>query len=107
MYRARDALRGSEKRGVDASPGAAISRFIHHRGGLSPRTQSFDRWHRACLHRGQRTHAQIGIVVLLGTHAIDKKVDVLVLGTHGRTGIANFVLGSVAARVVETARVQC
>ena len=35
--------------------------------------------------------------------AIDKKVDMLVLGTHGRTGIAKFFLGSVAARVVATA----
>jgi len=35
--------------------------------------------------------------------AIDKKVDMLVLGTHGRTGIAKFFLGSVAARVLATA----
>jgi nucleotide-binding universal stress UspA family protein len=35
--------------------------------------------------------------------AIDKEVDILVLGTHGRTGIAKFFLGSVAARVVATA----
>jgi nucleotide-binding universal stress UspA family protein len=34
--------------------------------------------------------------------AIDKNVDILVLGTHGRTGIAKFFLGSVAARVVAT-----
>jgi nucleotide-binding universal stress UspA family protein len=35
--------------------------------------------------------------------AIDKKVDMLVLGTHGRTGIAKFFLGSVAARVLAAA----
>jgi nucleotide-binding universal stress UspA family protein len=35
--------------------------------------------------------------------AIDKEVDILVLGTHGRTGIAKFFLGSVAARVIATA----
>jgi nucleotide-binding universal stress UspA family protein len=35
--------------------------------------------------------------------AIDKKVDMLVLGTHGRTGIAKFFLGSVAARVLASA----
>ena len=35
--------------------------------------------------------------------AIDKKADMLVLGTHGRTGIAKLFLGSVAARVVATA----
>jgi nucleotide-binding universal stress UspA family protein len=31
------------------------------------------------------------------------KTDVLVLGTHGRTGVARLLLGSVAARVVATA----
>jgi nucleotide-binding universal stress UspA family protein len=35
--------------------------------------------------------------------AIDKKVDMLVLGTHGRTGIAKFFLGSVAAQVLAAA----
>jgi nucleotide-binding universal stress UspA family protein len=35
--------------------------------------------------------------------AEDAKTDVLVLGTHGRTGVARLVLGSVAARVVATA----
>jgi nucleotide-binding universal stress UspA family protein len=29
--------------------------------------------------------------------------DLIVMGTHGRTGIARFLLGSVAARVVQTA----
>jgi nucleotide-binding universal stress UspA family protein len=31
------------------------------------------------------------------------QTDLLVLGTHGRTGVARLVLGSVAARVVATA----
>lgn len=35
--------------------------------------------------------------------AKDKGVDLLVLGTHGRSGVARFFLGSVAARVVATA----
>ncbi len=30
-------------------------------------------------------------------------VDLIVMGTHGRTGVAHFVLGSVAERVVRTA----
>jgi len=34
-----------------------------------------------------------------------KKVDLLVIGTHGRTGLAKFFLGSVAARVI--ASVSC
>jgi len=32
-----------------------------------------------------------------------QKADVIVMGTHGRTGVARFVLGSVAARVAATA----
>jgi nucleotide-binding universal stress UspA family protein len=35
--------------------------------------------------------------------AADAKTDVLVLGTHGRTGVTRLVLGSIAARVVATA----
>lgn len=32
-----------------------------------------------------------------------KRTDLLVIGTHGRTGLAKFFLGSVAARVVASA----
>lgn len=32
-----------------------------------------------------------------------KRADLVVLGTHGRTGLAKFFLGSVAGRVVSTA----
>jgi nucleotide-binding universal stress UspA family protein len=35
--------------------------------------------------------------------AADAKTDVLVLGTHGRTGVTRLILGSVAAQVVATA----
>jgi nucleotide-binding universal stress UspA family protein len=35
--------------------------------------------------------------------ARSKKVDLLVIGTHGRTGLPRFILGSVAGRVVVTA----
>jgi len=35
--------------------------------------------------------------------ADDLKADMLVLGTHGRTGVTKFFMGSVAARVVATA----
>ena len=34
-----------------------------------------------------------------------KRVDTIVLGTHGRTGLARFFLGSVASRVVSTSPV--
>jgi universal stress protein A len=36
-------------------------------------------------------------------HARASQVDLIVMGTHGRTGVAHFVLGSVAERVVRTA----
>jgi nucleotide-binding universal stress UspA family protein len=35
--------------------------------------------------------------------ARDSGYDLIVMGTHGRTGIARFLLGSVAARVLQTA----
>ncbi len=35
--------------------------------------------------------------------AKNKRFDLLIIGTHGRTGIAKFFLGSVAGRVVATA----
>jgi nucleotide-binding universal stress UspA family protein len=35
--------------------------------------------------------------------ARSKKADLVVVGTHGRTGLTQFFLGSVAARVVATA----
>ena len=37
--------------------------------------------------------------------ARSKKVDLIVIGTHGRTGLARFFLGSVAARLI--ARAPC
>jgi hypothetical protein len=50
------------------------------------------------------THAQVGqpsrtIVDV----AKSRGTDPIVMGTHGRSGFAHFVLGSVAARVVRTA----
>jgi nucleotide-binding universal stress UspA family protein len=32
-----------------------------------------------------------------------RRADLIVIGTHGRTGVARFFLGSVAARVTATA----
>ena len=41
--------------------------------------------------------------VEIGKAAADRKVDLIVMGTHGRTGLAHTVLGSTAERVVRTA----
>ncbi|MFB6172671.1 MAG: universal stress protein [Haloarculaceae archaeon] len=38
-------------------------------------------------------------------YAADREVDVIVVGTHGRTGVERVVLGSVAERVVRRADV--
>jgi nucleotide-binding universal stress UspA family protein len=32
--------------------------------------------------------------------ALNREVDLIVMGTHGRTGIANIVIGSVAGKVI-------
>jgi nucleotide-binding universal stress UspA family protein len=36
-------------------------------------------------------------------YAAEAAIDVIVIGTHGRSGVARFFLGSVAERVVRTA----
>ena len=41
----------------------------------------------------------------IGVAATEQKVDLVVVGTHGRRGFARFVLGSVAERVVRTSTV--
>ncbi|HYD52207.1 MAG TPA: universal stress protein [Gemmatimonadaceae bacterium] len=38
------------------------------------------------------------------TYARERKLDLLVLGTHGRTGLEHALMGSVAERVVRKAR---
>lgn len=69
--------------------------------------QEMDRLLRRALDAGVRATAS---VVATGVPADEivraaeqAKSDLLVLGTHGRTGVARLVLGSVAARVVATA----
>jgi nucleotide-binding universal stress UspA family protein len=37
--------------------------------------------------------------------AEDQSVDLIVMGTHGRTGVAHLIVGSVAERVVRTSNV--
>jgi nucleotide-binding universal stress UspA family protein len=41
--------------------------------------------------------------VEIGKVAADRKADLIVMGTHGRTGLAHAVLGSTAERVVRFA----
>jgi len=37
------------------------------------------------------------------SHAIDKQIDLIVIATHGRTGLSHVLLGSVAERIVREA----
>jgi nucleotide-binding universal stress UspA family protein len=36
-------------------------------------------------------------------HADDKRVDLIVIATHGRTGLSHALLGSVAERIIREA----
>jgi universal stress protein A len=36
-------------------------------------------------------------------HALDNRVDLIVIATHGRTGLSHVLLGSVAERIVREA----
>ena len=47
-------------------------------------------------------HGEPGAEIL--KHARNARVDLVVVGTHGRTGLNKLLLGSVAERVVATAR---
>ena len=58
----------------------------------------------------EREHLKARSVVKIGDplieiveHARRERVDLIVMGTHGRTGVSHWFLGSVAERVVRTA----
>lgn len=53
-----------------------------------------------------RTQLSDGVPYVEITHAArELKADLIVIGTHGRTGLAHLLLGSVAERVVRTSDV--
>lgn len=65
---------------------------------------------RALLHRARKAGIRARSLILNGAphEALNRaakrhRADLLVLGTHGRTGVARFFIGSVAGRVVATA----
>ena len=39
----------------------------------------------------------------LSTYATDEKIDIIIMGTHGRTALAHMLMGSVAEKVVRIA----
>jgi len=61
--------------------------------------------------KARRSGVRAAAMVLTGIPAAaivraarSRRADVIVIGTHGRTGLAKFFLGSVASRVIATAR---
>lgn len=65
---------------------------------------------RALLARARKAGVRARSIVLNGVahEALNRaarrhRADLMVLGTHGRTGVAKFLVGSVASRVVATA----
>ncbi|HXJ79523.1 MAG TPA: universal stress protein [Candidatus Methylomirabilis sp.] len=62
------------------------------------------------LAKAKKAHARVKSLLLEGVPheqitraARSKRADLIVIGTHGRTGLAKLFLGSVAGRVVSTA----
>jgi universal stress protein A len=62
------------------------------------------------MRRVQRSKAKAKSLLLRGSAhdqivraAKNKKIDMIVIGTHGRTGLSKFFMGSVAAKVVSAA----
>jgi nucleotide-binding universal stress UspA family protein len=66
---------------------------------------------RALVARGRKAGVRLKSLLLSGMPAHEaiaraarsQKVDLIVVGTHGRTGMAGALIGSVAARIVATA----
>jgi nucleotide-binding universal stress UspA family protein len=65
---------------------------LRHRAG--PRTPPVPIGTEVLFGHGARTIAD---------HAAERGADLIVMGTHGRTGVAHLLLGSVAERLVRTA----
>jgi len=57
----------------------------------------------------QTLHAQDAVIAALNPsdavidYAQDKRIDIIVIGTHGRAGLSRLVMGSVAEKIVRTA----
>lgn len=55
---------------------------------------------------GQRMMAALGIVSVIGVSVVDDEgIDLISMGTHGRTGLERYLIGSVTERPVRTSNV--
>lgn len=123
------ASRGAFARAVDLAKANRATLLVTHAVTLPPPTlggeyippQTWDRIEAATraaakkqigalVARARRAGVRAAGLIMAGSpHEVivraarSKRVDVLVLGTHGRTGLPRFFLGSVAARVLAMA----
>lgn len=99
-------------------PGLSADTMVHAEGGGAPmRLEDFHRAQTLAWMEEDRAlaHARevpVELVFVLGAvvpavlaEATRRRVDVIVMGTHGRTGLAHLVMGSVAERVLRQSRV--
>jgi nucleotide-binding universal stress UspA family protein len=58
---------------------------------------------RALLHAKPVILVSEAPAIAIATYARENRVDLIIMGTHGRSGVAHFLMGSVAERVVRIA----
>jgi nucleotide-binding universal stress UspA family protein len=90
-----------------SSMGLLVTRYIEEAKNLT------EGWYKRVKEMAQKEGVKVTSETLLEiTSAVDsivnyadtKKVDLIVMGTHGRTGMKRFLLGSVASGVVSHAK---
>jgi nucleotide-binding universal stress UspA family protein len=84
---------------VDDSPAVQAALFDEAKNRLQHRVTARDREHHAATTEIVAGRSAPAIV----NYAAERKMDLIVMGTHGRSGIAHLLMGSVAEKVVRTA----
>lgn len=81
------------------APGAYEMLVKEAQSKFAPRVFPSDR-----TRHGMTTEVMTGIgAATIVEYAADQDIDLIVMGTHGRTGLAHLLMGSVAEHVVRTA----
>ena len=84
---------------VDDSPAVQAQLLEEAKNRLQHRVSAADRANYAATTEIVGGHSARAIV----DYAIERKMDLIVMGTHGRSGVAHLLMGSVAEKVVRTA----
>jgi universal stress protein A len=89
----------AEAEAMVETPHAFAALFDRAKGALGRRLPATDR---------ERLRASTEILVgtsvkAIVDYAIDRRIDLIVMGTHGRSGIAHLLVGSVAEQVIRKA----